>query len=152
MKTFVFERHNETGKHGVGFVKGFHVKCGAMASTVCARRAQPARRRHERRGYGACCQHADRNAAAVSVIVQNGKVLGCVPLPFAGLMNPKSGRGDGRSLSRISARLGKQIGCDIQSPFMTMALIPLACLPELRLTDRGLVDCTTFSFADLEVE
>ncbi len=44
------------------------------------------------------------------------------------------------------------IGCDIQSPFMTMALIPLACLPELRLTDRGLVDCTTFSFADLEVE
>ena len=36
--------------------------------------------------------------------------------------------------------------------FMTMALIPLACLPELRLTDRGLVDCTTFSFADLEVE
>ena len=46
----------------------------------------------------------------------------------------------------------KQIGCDIQSPFMTMALIPLACLPELRLTNRGLVDCTTFSFTDLEVE
>ena len=35
---------------------------------------------------------------------------------------------------------------------MTMALIPLACLPELRLTNRGLVDCTTFSFTSLEVE
>jgi len=35
---------------------------------------------------------------------------------------------------------------------MTMALIPLACLPELRLTNRGLVDCTNFSFSDLEVE
>lgn len=37
------------------------------------------------------------------------------------------------------------------SPFMTMALIPLACLPELRLTNRGLVDCTTFQFVDLVV-
>ena len=46
----------------------------------------------------------------------------------------------------------KAIGCDIVSPFMTMALIPLACLPELRLTNRGLVDCMTFKFAELEVE
>jgi adenine deaminase len=46
----------------------------------------------------------------------------------------------------------KEIGCDIVSPFMTMALIPLACLPELRLTNRGLVDCTTFSFSELEVK
>ena len=38
------------------------------------------------------------------------------------------------------------------SPFMTMALIPLACLPELRLTNRGLVDCTTFQFTDLVVD
>jgi len=38
------------------------------------------------------------------------------------------------------------------SPFMTMAVIPLACLPELRLTDRGLVDCTKFQFASLFVE
>ena len=46
----------------------------------------------------------------------------------------------------------KAIGCSIASPFMTMALIPLACLPELRLTNRGLVDCTTFAFTPLFVE
>ena len=46
-------------------------------------------------------------------------------------------------------RSWETIGCDIASPFMTMALIPLACLPELRLTDRGLVDCTTFRFLPL---
>ena len=46
----------------------------------------------------------------------------------------------------------KEIGCDIVSPFMTMALIPLACLPELRLTNRGLVDCTKFTFTELELE
>ena len=44
-----------------------------------------------------------------------------------------------------------QIGCTMPSPFMTMALIPLACLPELRLTNRGLVDCTPFQFVDLVV-
>jgi adenine deaminase len=38
------------------------------------------------------------------------------------------------------------------SPFMTMALIPLACIPELRLTNRGLVDCRTFEFTDLFLE
>ena len=48
--------------------------------------------------------------------------------------------------------IAKEIGCDIVSPFMTMALIPLACLPELRLTNRGLVDCTKFTFAELEVD
>ena len=44
------------------------------------------------------------------------------------------------------------MGCVINSPYMTMALIPLACLPELRLTNRGLVDCRTFSFVDLFVQ
>jgi adenine deaminase len=44
------------------------------------------------------------------------------------------------------------MGCVINSPYMTMALIPLACLPELRLTNRGLVDCRTFQFVDLFVE
>ena len=43
----------------------------------------------------------------------------------------------------------KKIGCSMPSPFMTMALIPLACLPELRLTDRGLVDCNRFCFVDI---
>ena len=38
----------------------------------------------------------------------------------------------------------KEMGCAIHSPFMTMAYISLACIPELRLTNRGLVDCRTF--------
>lgn len=150
LKAFVFERHNATGKHGVGFVKGFHVQCGAMASTV-------AHDAHNLLVIGT--NDADMALAANTliacgggeVIVQNGKVLGCVPLPLAGLMNPKPAE----EMNALVENLGtawKQIGCNIQSPFMTMALIPLACLPELRLTNRGLVDCTTFSFTSLEVE
>jgi adenine deaminase len=81
-------------------------------------------------------------------IVQDGKVLGCVPLPIAGLMNDKPATEMAELVSRMEDAWAK-IGCKMVSPFMTMALIPLACLPELRLTNRGLVDCTTFSFVPL---
>lgn len=150
LKTFVFERHNATGKHGIGFVKGFHVKCGAMASTVA----------HDAHNLLVVGTNDEDMALAANTliacgggecIVQNGKVLACVPLPFAGLMNTKPAE----EMDALVENLGsawEAIGCDIQSPFMTMALIPLACLPELRLTNRGLVDCTTFSFTTLEVE
>ena len=82
--------------------------------------------------------------------VQNGKVLGLVALPIAGLMSDKPMQ----EMADIVAGLEeawKEIGCSMPSPFMTMALIPLACLPELRLTDRGLVDCNRFCFVDIEV-
>ncbi|MBQ2668184.1 MAG: adenine deaminase [Clostridia bacterium] len=150
LKAFVFERHKNTGTHGVGFVQGFHVKNGAMASTVA----------HDAHNLLVLGTNDEDMALAANtliecgggeVIVQNGKVLACVPLPFAGLMNTKTAE----EMDELVENLGKAwevIGCDIQSPFMTMALIPLACLPELRLTNRGLVDCTTFSFTTLEVE
>jgi len=150
LKTFVFERHKKTGKHGVGFTKGFGIKCGAMASTV-------AHDAHNLLVVGT--NDADMALAANTLIecgggmcaVKDGKVLGLVELPLAGLMNPKSAEEMSEKVANLDAAW-KEIGCDIVSPFMTMALIPLACLPELRLTNRGLVDCTKFTFVDLEVE
>lgn len=148
LKTFVFERHKATGKHGVGFTKGFHVKCGAMASTV-------AHDAHNLLVIGtndedmALAANTLINCGGGEVIVKNGKVLACVPLPFAGLMSTDSAEAMDAKVAELE-KAWAEIGCDIQSPFMTMALIPLACLPELRLTDRGLVDCTKFCFAELE--
>ena len=150
LKAFVFERHNKTGKHGIGFVKGFNIKHGAMASTV-------AHDAHNLLVIGT--NDADMALAANTLIacgggmcaVQDGKVLACVELPLAGLMNPKSTDEMSAAVEKLTEAWGK-IGCDIVSPFMTMALIPLACLPELRLTDRGLVDCTTFQFVPLELD
>lgn len=150
LKTFVFERHHETGKHGVGFVKGFNIKCGAMASTVA----------HDAHNLLVVGTNDEDMALAANTliecggglcVVQNGKVLGRVELPLAGLMNPLPNE-------EMAARVEKlneawiSIGCDIVSPFMTMALIPLACIPDLRLTDRGLVDCNKFCFVPLEIE
>ena len=144
LKTAVFERHHATGKVGFGFVKGFGIQCGAMASTV-------AHDAHNLLVIGT--NDKDMALAANTLVacgggmtvVQNGKVLETLPLPIAGLMNDKPVE----EMSAIVEKLGgawKKIGCNMVSPFMTMALISLACLPELRLTDRGLVDCETFQF------
>ena len=80
--------------------------------------------------------------------VADGKVLAVVPLPIAGLMNDLHANDMAERVAKLDSAW-KEMGCNIKSPYMTMALVPLACLPELRLTNRGLVDCRTFSFADL---
>ncbi len=149
LKTVVFERHHETGKKGFGFVKGFGIRCGAMASTV-------AHDAHNLLVVGT--NDVDMALAANTLIacgggmcaVQNGEVLGIVPLPIAGLMSDKPVEEIGKIVAGLEDAW-KKIGCSMPSPFMTMALIPLACLPELRLTDRGLVDCTKFDFVEIEV-
>lgn len=150
LKTVVFERHHNTGKKGFGFVKGFGINCGAMASTVA----------HDAHNLLVIGTNDEDMALAANtliacgggmVAVQNGEVLGVVPLPIAGLMNDKPLEEMSEMVEKLEGAWAK-IGCTMPSPFMTMALIPLACLPELRLTNRGLVDCTTFRFVPLEVE
>lgn len=150
LKTVVFERHHNTGKKGFGFVKGFGINCGAMASTVA----------HDAHNLLVIGTNDEDMALAANtliacgggmVAVQNGEVLGVVPLPIAGLMNDKPLEEMSEMVEKLEGAWAK-IGCTMPSPFMTMALIPLACLPELRLTNRGLVDCITFRFVPLEVE
>lgn len=147
LKTFVLERHHETGTKGAGFVKGFGIKRGAMASTVA----------HDAHNLLVVGTNDEDMALAANtliqcgggmVAVQDGKVLGLVELPIAGLMNDKSAEAMADTVAQLESAW-KAIGCDMPSPFMTMALIPLACLPDLRLTNRGLVDCRTFEFVPL---
>lgn len=149
LKAFVFERHNATGKKGYGFVKGFGIKSGAMASTVA----------HDAHNLMVIGTNDEDMALAANtliasggglVTVNNGKVLAHVPLPIAGLMDDKTAE----EMSELVEKLEQSwtiIGCKMPSPFMTMALIPLACLPELRLTNRGLVDSNNFKFVDLVI-
>lgn len=150
LKAVVFERHKATGKKGFGFVKGFGISDGAMASTV-------AHDAHNLMVIGT--NDYDMALAANTLIasggglvtVQNGKVLAHVALPIAGLMNDKTAEALSAEVEMLE-RSWDVIGCKMPSPFMTMALIPLACLPELRLTNRGLVDSNEFKFVDLIVD
>ena len=150
LKVAVFERHQRTGTVGKGFTKGFGIKRGALAQTV-------AHDAHNLLVVGsndedmALAANTLRACGGGLVAVLDGKVLCVVPLPIAGLMSD-------RPIEEMSALIENmektwvQMGSTLPSPFMTMALIPLACLPETRLTNRGLVDCRTFEFIDLVVK
>lgn len=148
LKAFVFERHRATGRHGMGFVKGFHIRKGAMASTV-------SHDAHNLLVLGtndadmALAAHTLMDCGGGMCVVAEGRVLGLVELPLAGLMSTESAEEMEKRVAALD-RAWKAIGCDLPSPFMTMALVPLACIPELRLTDRGLVDCKRFAFTTLE--
>ncbi|MBR7159926.1 MAG: adenine deaminase [Clostridia bacterium] len=150
LKGFVFERHHRTGKVGCGFIKGFGIDSGAIASTVS----------HDAHNLFVIGTNDEDMALACNelikcgggqCVVKEGKVLAIVPLKVAGLMSVKPLDEVVDEVARME-RAWEQIGCDIPSPFMTMAIIPLACLPVLRLTDRGLVDCTKFEIVDLFVK
>ncbi|MCL2889069.1 MAG: adenine deaminase [Eggerthellaceae bacterium] len=149
LKTFVFERHHATGTFAYGFSKGFGISCGAMASTV-------AHDAHNLLVLGtndedmALAANTLIDSGGGSAVVQNGKVIGHVALPVAGLMN-NSPLEEVAAMVAAEEAAWEEIGCTMPSPFMTMALIPLACLPELRLTNRGMVDCRSFQFVDLFV-
>lgn len=142
LKTFVIERHHETGTYGVGFTKGFGIKRGAMASTVA----------HDAHNLLVIGTNDEDMALAVKTltdceggqcVVADGEVIGLVELPIAGLMSDMDAEAMSEKVRQLE-EAWKQIGCAVPSPFMVMAFIPLPCIPELRLTNRGLVDCVKF--------
>lgn len=147
IKVAVVERHRATGTIGQGFVKGFHLKEGAIASTV-------AHDAHNLLIIGTNDEDmalAGNTLAEVGggmVAVKNGKVIALLPLPIAGLMSEEPAKKIAPLVEKVD-NAWQELGCDLISPFMTMALISLAVLPDIRLTNRGLVDTNTFQFVDL---
>ncbi|MTI84504.1 MAG: adenine deaminase [Firmicutes bacterium] len=146
-KAAVVERHGGNGSIGLGLVQGFGLNGGAVASTIA----------HDSHnllivGMNDADMALAGNALAESgggmVVVRDGKVLALLPLPIAGLMSDKS-------VEEVADRVKgvhdawQELGCRLVSPFMTMSLLSLPVLPELRLTNRGLVDTLSFSFVDL---
>ena len=83
--------------------------------------------------------------------MQDGKVLGLVELPVCGLMSDKHVEKVANQVAHME-EVWKAMGCTMPSPFMTLSGLSLACIPELRLTDRGYVDCVRFCQVPLVVE
>lgn len=147
LKICVIERHRATGNIGKGFVKGFNLKSGAIASTV-------AHDSHNMIIVGT--NDYDMYIAAVElvksqggkVVVNNGEVISKLPLPIAGLMSDK----DFNYVLEKCAELNHashETGCTLDDPFMTMAFMSLPVIPELKITDKGLFDTNTFNFTDI---
>lgn len=149
LKAFVFERHHNTGSFACGFAKGFGIH-GALAQTVA----------HDAHNLLVVGDNDEDMALAASLLVEcgggevaveDGVVLGQVKLPILGLMSPKSVEEVAEEVRGAEAAWAK-MGCTMPSPFMTMALLSLACIPDLRLTNRGYVDCHTYQFVPVVVE
>ncbi|MHB9098844.1 MAG: adenine deaminase [Syntrophales bacterium] len=147
LKLAVVERHRATGRIGVGFVQGFGLKEGALASSV-------AHDSHNIIGVG--CDDGDLYRAVKSVeemrgglvAVRNGEVLARLPLPLAGLMSDRPLAEVARGWQELR-RAAQAFGSLPDEPFMVLSFLALPVIPELKLTDRGLVDVTLFQHVPL---
>ncbi|MGI6754412.1 MAG: adenine deaminase [Atopobiaceae bacterium] len=149
LKAFVFERHHSTGTFAAGFAKGFGVH-GALAQTVA----------HDAHNLLVVGDNNEDMARAAQVLcecgggevaVVDGEVLGLVKLPVLGLMSADAVEEVAEEVRGVE-EAWKKMGCTMPSPFMTMGLLSLACIPDLRLTNRGYVDCNEYRFVPIVVE
>jgi adenine deaminase len=150
LKLAVIERHKASGSIGLGLVSGFGLKSGAIASTVA----------HDSHNIIVAGSDDDDILAAVSairtmqgglVVVNKKKVLAKMPLPLAGLMSDKSLDYVVQRLQKIDQEVRK-LGVTIGHPFGVLSFLALPVIPELKLTDKGLVDVKQFKLVDLFVE
>lgn len=147
LKICVIERHRATGNIGKGFVKGFNLKQGAIASTV-------AHDSHNMIIVGT--NDYDMYVAAVElvksqggkVVVRDGEVISKLPLPIAGLMSDKEFDYVLSKCDELNTA-AHSIGCTLEDPFMTMGFLSLPVIPELKITDKGIFDTNKFDFVDI---
>src|SRR5580704_1690186 len=147
----VAERHLRTGRIGLGYVQGFGLQRGAIASTV-AHDAHNCMVVGELGPGGpaemavAVARLAELGGGQVAVL--DGRVIAEVPLPIGGLMSdrPAAVAAGVEHLEHIAAA---QLGVSIGTPFMHLSFLGLSVIPELRITDRGLVDVDKFALTSV---
>jgi adenine deaminase len=138
----VVERHGRNGNIATGFVRGFGLKVGAIASTVC----------HDHHNIAVVgADYADMALAANRlseiegglVVARGGEVLAELALPVAGLMSldPFETVRDRLVALRSAA---KSLGVVLEEPFLQLAFLALPVIPALKITDRGMVDVARF--------
>jgi adenine deaminase len=151
----VVERHRRTGRIGLGWVQGFGLTRGALASTVghdahnCM--AVGARAAHGPGAMAAAVARLAEIGGGQVAVDDQGRVLAELPLPIGGLMSDRPAHEVAAGLHRL-VEAARSLGTTIQAPFMHMSFLGLSVIPELRLTDQGLVDVGKFALVPVAVE
>lgn len=148
----VLERHRRTGRIGLGYVHGFGLRAGAIASTV-------AHDAHNVMVVGALDASGPADMAAAvarlaelgggQVAVLGGRVLAEIALPIGGLMSDRPDREVARLAEAVGRAAAAELGVSIGAPFMHLSFLALSVIPELRITDRGLVDVSRFELTEV---
>ncbi len=148
LKLVVIERHHASGHIGLGLVKGFGMRKGALASSVAHDAHNlviagasdsdilKAARTLEEMGGGFAC-------------VVDGEVRARVPLPYGGLVSPLPVNELLQQLHKLDAAAA-ELGCTLDHPCMTLSFLSLSVIPSLKLTDQGLIDVETFTLLPLQ--
>ncbi|MFC1931406.1 adenine deaminase [Chloroflexota bacterium] len=141
LKLVVVERHQATGNIGLGLVSGFGLKKGALASSIA----------HDSHNIVAVGTNDEDIFTAVKeierlqggLVVADGRVLDSLSLPITGLLSDEPLETVVEKLERLE-QLAKDLGTTLPSPLATLSFLALPVIPEIRLTDRGLVDVNEF--------
>ncbi len=148
LKLVVIERHHASGSVGLGMVKGFGLRKGALASSVAhdahnlvivgVNDSDILQAAHvlEKMGGGFAC-------------VVDGEVRASIPLPFGGLVSPLPAAELVQQLRVLDAATA-ELGCTLDHPCMTLSFLSLSVIPSLKLTDQGLIDVETFTLLPLQ--
>jgi len=149
-KIAVLERHHATGRIGLGFATNIGLKRGAYASTV-AHDAHNVVVIGVDDGDMAACVSRLADIGGGIVVAEGGRVVEELPLPVAGLMSDQPLADVYERLGSMERRLAT-LGVTMTAPFMTLSFLALSVIPELKITDRGLVDVARFELVPLGVE
>ncbi len=151
LKLAVVERHKATGNIGLGLLENYGLKSGAIASTV-------AHDSHNLIVVGS--NDSDMLTAIAEIerigggltIARQGKILGSLPLPIAGLMSDSPLQEVDDKLNEL-LKIAYGMGVNPQlEPFMTLAFLALPVIPDIKLTDLGLFDVTRFEFMKISAK
>lgn len=146
LKICVLERHGKNGDIGKGFVQGFQLTQGALASSVG----------HDSHNICVLGTNDADMVTAVNHLIKlgggfaaavNGKIEAELALPIAGLMSPQPHETVRQQLLVLRNAV-RNMGCPLPEPFLQLAFLPLPVIPHLKITDKGLVDVDTFSLIE----
>jgi len=149
LKMAVVERHYATGNIGLGLVHGFGLRVGSIASSVA----------HDSHNIVVIGTTSKEMLAAVLamkemngglVVIRDGKAVARLKLPIAGILSDMPLNFVADSIG-ICIEAAHDLGCSLEDPFMALSFLCLPVIPELKLTDKGLVDVASFDFVPLFV-
>jgi adenine deaminase len=150
VKIAVLERHHASGRVGLGFATNVGLKRGAFASTVAHDAHNVVALGVDDADMAACANRMVEIGGGI-VIADGGHVVEELPLPVAGLMSDQPLAAVYERLSSMERRL-VAMGVTMEAPFMTLSFLALSVIPELKITDRGLVDVARFELVPLGVD
>ncbi|MGL4392950.1 MAG: adenine deaminase [Fusobacteriaceae bacterium] len=149
LKLAVVERYGKTGGVGVGFVHGSGLERGAIACSIS----------HDHHNIVVLGTNENDMAVAVNgihemqgglIVVDNGKIIGKMNLPIGGLMSELTSEEIMEQAELINKEVEK-LGCKMTAPFMALSFISLPTVPELGLTDMGLIDVLAHKIIPVEI-